>query len=81
MRADGVYRLMLNVALFPGMGCSLAQDPKYVKVSSIENGSTTHYAIKVSHYLPTLDPCRPHRCVGWKQQGRRGVSRESQAFL
>ncbi|KAG8930331.1 hypothetical protein FRC02_004326 [Tulasnella sp. 418] len=49
MRADGVYRTILNVLLFPGMHFSVGQDPRYLKLASIENGVPTHYAIRVSN--------------------------------
>ena len=47
MRKDAVYTVILNVTLFGGMRCSLAQDPRYLRVSAIENGVTTTYNIKV----------------------------------
>ncbi|KAF8202406.1 hypothetical protein BJ912DRAFT_944731 [Pholiota molesta] len=49
MRKDAVYTLLLNVTLFPGMRCSLAQDPRYIRFSAIENGVTTTYNLKVSN--------------------------------
>lgn len=51
MRKEAVYTVLLNVTLFPGMLCMLApQDPRYLRFSAIENGSTTHYNLRV---------CRP----------------------
>ena len=47
MRKDAVYTVILNVTLFGGMRCSLAQDPRYLRVSAIENGVATTYNIKV----------------------------------
>jgi len=47
MRKDAVYTVILNVTLFGGMRCSLAQDPRYIRVSAIENGVATTYNIKV----------------------------------
>lgn len=47
MRKDAVYTLLLNVTLFPGMRVSLAQDPRYIRFSTIENGVTTTYNLKV----------------------------------
>ena len=47
MRKDAVYTVILNVTLFVGMRCSLAQDPRYLRVSAIENGVATTYNIKV----------------------------------
>jgi hypothetical protein len=54
MRKDAVYTVILNVTLFGGMRCSLAQDPRYLRVSAIENGVTTTYNIKVFFNLFTL---------------------------
>ena len=51
MRKDAVYTLLLNVTLFPGMHCTLAQDPRYMRFSAIENGVTTIYTLKVSILL------------------------------
>ncbi|KAG6829062.1 hypothetical protein H0H92_005836 [Tricholoma furcatifolium] len=49
MRKEAVYTLLLNVTLFPGMRCSLAQDPRYLRLSVIENGVTTHYNLRLSN--------------------------------
>ncbi len=49
MRKDAVYTLLLNVTLFPGMRVSLAQDPRYIRFSTIENGVTTTYNLKVQY--------------------------------
>ena len=49
MRKDAVYTLLLNITLFPGMKCSLAQDPRYLRFSAIENGVTTTYNLKVRY--------------------------------
>ena len=48
MRKEAVYTLLLNVQLFKGMRCSIAQDPRYVRFSVIEFGSTVHYNLRVS---------------------------------
>jgi len=48
MRKEAVYTLLLNVTLFPGMLCMLApQDPRYLRFSAIEDGSTTHYNLRL----------------------------------
>jgi len=47
MRKEAVYTLLLNVTLFKGMRCSLAQDPRYLRFSAFEGGSTTHYNLRV----------------------------------
>ncbi|KAH7922613.1 hypothetical protein BV22DRAFT_1131270 [Leucogyrophana mollusca] len=49
MRKEAVYTVLLNVTLFPGMKCFLAQDPRYIRFSVIENGGTTHYNLRVSN--------------------------------
>ncbi|KAF8645085.1 hypothetical protein AX16_008143 [Volvariella volvacea WC 439] len=48
MRKDAVFTVLLNVTLFHGMSCSLAQDPRYLRFSTIEDGHTTHYNLRVS---------------------------------
>lgn len=48
MRKEAVYSLLLNVTLFKGMKCTIAQDPRYVRFSTIESGTTVHYNIRVS---------------------------------
>jgi len=47
MRKEAVFTLLLNVTLFHGMRCSLAQDPRYLRFSAIENGSAVHYNLRV----------------------------------
>ncbi|THH21848.1 hypothetical protein EUX98_g8268 [Antrodiella citrinella] len=47
MRKEAVYTLLLNAPLFKGMKCSLAQDPRYLRFSVFEGGSTTHYNLRV----------------------------------
>lgn len=41
MRKEAVYTLLLNVTLFAGMKCSLAQDPRYVRFSVIEGAGAS----------------------------------------
>ncbi|TCD71727.1 hypothetical protein EIP91_005493 [Steccherinum ochraceum] len=48
MRKEAVYTVLLNAPLFKGMKCVAAQDPRYVRFSLVENGSTTHYNLRVS---------------------------------
>ncbi|KAL0953953.1 hypothetical protein HGRIS_005114 [Hohenbuehelia grisea] len=48
MRKEAVYTVILNVTLFPGMRCTLAQDPRYLRFSVIENGNTTHYNLRLA---------------------------------
>ncbi|KAL4264090.1 RanBD1 domain-containing protein [Pleurotus pulmonarius] len=49
MRKEAVYTVLLNVTLFHGMRCTLAQDPRYLRFSVIEAGMTTHYNLRVSN--------------------------------
>lgn len=49
MRKDAVYTVLLNATLFKGMSCSFApQDQRYLKFSTFEDGSLTHYNLRVS---------------------------------
>ncbi|RUS16322.1 hypothetical protein BC937DRAFT_91351 [Endogone sp. FLAS-F59071] len=48
MRADGVFRVILNAPLFAGMSCELAQE-KFVRIIAVENGQLQHFAIKVAN--------------------------------
>ncbi|CAE6455938.1 unnamed protein product [Rhizoctonia solani] len=47
MRAEGVLRLLLNMALYPGLICELGPDPKFVKVAEITPNERKLHAIKV----------------------------------
>ncbi|TFK71679.1 hypothetical protein BDN72DRAFT_837399 [Pluteus cervinus] len=49
MRKDAVYTVILNVALFPGMHCSAAQDPRFVRFAVFEDSQTVHYGVKVAN--------------------------------
>ncbi|KAG9013270.1 hypothetical protein FRB93_000793 [Tulasnella sp. JGI-2019a] len=49
MRADAVHRVILNAALFRGMSVSTGADPKYVRMTSLEEGKPVHYAIRVAN--------------------------------
>lgn len=44
MRADGVLRLILNVALFPGMSCE--RQDKWVRFSAFEDAQLSHLAVR-----------------------------------
>src|SRR5258708_19292587 len=67
MRAEGVFRLILNANLFAGMPCAIGQDPKFIKLSVLENGAFVHHAIKVGvaalvpprHPMLTSSPSLP----------------------
>jgi Ran-binding protein 3 len=47
MRKEAVYTVLLNVTLFKGMRCALAQDPRYLRLSVLERGVATHYNLRV----------------------------------
>lgn len=47
MRADGILRVILNVHLFKGMKCELAE--KFIRIVAFEDNKPVHYAIKVSN--------------------------------
>ncbi|KIO27312.1 hypothetical protein M407DRAFT_23486 [Tulasnella calospora MUT 4182] len=46
MRSDAVHRVILNAPLFHGMSVTLAPDPKFVKIASMENGKVAQYLFK-----------------------------------
>ncbi|KAH9951064.1 hypothetical protein B0H21DRAFT_719314 [Amylocystis lapponica] len=48
MRKEAVYTVLLNAALFKGMRCVLAQDPRYLRFSVFEEGVATHYNLRLS---------------------------------
>ncbi|KAJ7880067.1 hypothetical protein B0H14DRAFT_3082849 [Mycena olivaceomarginata] len=48
MRKEAVYTVLLNVTLFHGMRCTLAQDPRYIRLSVLEGGAATHYNLRVT---------------------------------
>ena len=50
MRKDAVYAVLLNVTLFRGMSCSIAQDPRYLRFSVLTPGGTTHYNLRVRYF-------------------------------
>jgi hypothetical protein len=47
MRKEAVHTLILNVPLFKGMLITIAQDPRYLRFSTIEDGSAVHYNLRV----------------------------------
>lgn len=57
MRAEGVYRLILNIALFAGM--SVDRQDKWVRIVAMENGSVVRLAIKVGSAILQVfsSPC------------------------
>ncbi|KAJ6519017.1 hypothetical protein C8R45DRAFT_950025 [Mycena sanguinolenta] len=48
MRKEAVYTVLLNVTLFHGMRCTLAQDPRYIRLSVLEGGAAIHYNLRVA---------------------------------
>ncbi|THH10458.1 hypothetical protein EW146_g8365 [Bondarzewia mesenterica] len=55
MRKDAVYSVILNTPLFRGMRCALVQDPRYIRLSVIEDGATTHYNLQVGNAKAAAD--------------------------
>ncbi|KAF9033432.1 hypothetical protein BDZ89DRAFT_1062890 [Hymenopellis radicata] len=58
MRKEAVHTTLLNVSLFHGMSCSIAQDPRYLRLSVIEKGEgtqTTHFNLRLSNASVTQD--------------------------
>ncbi|KAH9968421.1 hypothetical protein BGW80DRAFT_1338438 [Lactifluus volemus] len=55
MRKDAVYAVMLNVTLFRGMSCSIAQDPRYLRFSVLTSSGTTHYNLRVGSAQAAAD--------------------------
>ncbi|KAI0246899.1 hypothetical protein BJV78DRAFT_90903 [Lactifluus subvellereus] len=55
MRKDAVYAVMLNVTLFRGMSCSIAQDPRYLRFSMLTPSGTTHYNLRVGSAQAAVD--------------------------
>ncbi|KAL4078678.1 hypothetical protein V8B97DRAFT_1932767 [Scleroderma yunnanense] len=49
MRKEAVFTVILNVTLFPGIKCFIAQDPRYIRFSAIEGGATAHYNLRVAN--------------------------------
>ena len=47
MRKDAVYAVLLNVTLFRGMSCAIAQDPRYLRFSVLAPAGTMHYNLRV----------------------------------
>ncbi|KAL7754130.1 hypothetical protein RI367_000110 [Sorochytrium milnesiophthora] len=48
MRAEAVHRLLLNIALFPGMKVDITSD-RYVRFTAVESGKLVTYIAKVSN--------------------------------
>jgi len=57
MRKDAVYAVLLNVTLFRGMSCSIAQDPRYLRFSVLTPSGTMHYNLRVR--FPTCSRLSP----------------------
>jgi hypothetical protein len=52
MRKDAVFVVLLNVTLFRGMSCAIAQDPRYLRFSVLAPDGTIHYNLRVRLLLP-----------------------------
>lgn len=46
MRKEAVHALLLNVPLFRGMKCVVAQDPRYLRFGVFHGGETQHYNLR-----------------------------------
>jgi hypothetical protein len=57
MRADGVLRLILNVALFPGMSCE--RQDKWVRFSAFEDAQLSHLAVRTGSVKSAEELVRP----------------------
>ncbi|KAI0287349.1 hypothetical protein BC826DRAFT_1045299 [Russula brevipes] len=55
MRKDAVYAVMLNVTLFRGMSCAIAQDPRYLRFSVLTPSGTIHYNLRVGNAQAATD--------------------------
>lgn len=84
MRKEAVYALLLNITLFKGMSCSLAQDPRYIRFSAFENGKTTHYNLRVRTSLSSIARLTNVMCVmllGIECEDRRRAARRDSVQL
>jgi Ran-binding protein 3 len=85
MRKEAVYTVLLNVTLFHGMRCTLAQDPRYIRLSVLEGGAATHYNLRVSHFYlvcyTVFKPCyfsfAGHQCEGGARTAARNQCESS----
>jgi Ran-binding protein 3 len=55
MRKDAVYAVLLNVTLFRGMSCTIAQDPRYLRFSVLTPSGAIHYNLRVGSAQATID--------------------------
>lgn len=79
MRKDAVYAVLLNVTLFRGMSCSIAQDPRYLRFSVLTPSGTTHYNLRVRPFIFSCPRLGPQQFViGGERTGRRGPSADDQ---
>ena len=56
MRKEAVHSVLLNATLFKGMRCTLAQDPRYLRFSVLEAGTTSHYNLRVRLWFTRFSP-------------------------
>jgi len=55
MRKEAVYAVLLNVTLFRGMSCTIAQDPRYLRFSVLTPSGATHYNLRVGSAQAAVD--------------------------
>lgn len=63
MRKEAVFTVLLNVKLFSGMKCTIAQDPRYIRFSAFEGNQFTHYNLRVSLFPFSFYERAKHSCV------------------
>lgn len=69
MRKEAVFTVLLNVTLFHGMSVFIAQDPRYIRLSVIEDGATVHYNLRVNIHF---------RSAFWRSTDQESLGRECQ---
>jgi len=65
MRKDAVFAVLLNVALFRGMSCSIAQE-RYLRFSVLTPSGTIHYNLRVC-FLFSLRLSWAQANPGWQR--------------
>jgi hypothetical protein len=76
MRKEAVHTLILNVPLFRGMLITIAQDPRYLRFSTIEDGSAVHYNLRVCDVVRfTLNLFSNKKYIGIERKGCARVTR------
>ncbi len=75
MRKDAVYAVLLNVTLFRGMSCSIAQDPRYLRFSVLAPSGTIHYNLRVRFlFLLEVQSLMAYLLVGFRWEAHRRLA-------